>query len=195
MEDITNRFKGYNDEQISIALQSEFSLSKSTTSSTLVDDNESVSVSLSSVSVSNRSCPESPITIISDYHNDYFKDDNAYSLYEKVKRGNPEAMFKLAVCFWRGKHVKKSQKHAIIWFRKAALAGNSDAQFNLALCYYDGKKGIEKNEKRALYWFSKSAKNNNVNAQYLLGVIYDVEKNEDLAMKWYQKAAEQVSLM
>jgi len=101
-------------------------------------------------------------------------------------------MFKLAVCFWKGKHVKKSQKHSIIWFRKAAMAGHPDAQFNLALCYYDGKKGLEKNEKRALYWFSKAAKNNNVNAQYLLGVIYDVKKNEDIAMKWYQKAAEQV---
>jgi len=101
------------------------------------------------------------------------------AISEKVKNGNTEAMFKLAVCFWKGKHVKKSQKHAIIWFRKAAMAGHPDAQFNLALCYFDGKKGLEKNEKRALYWFSKAANKNNVNAQYLLGVIYDVKKNEE----------------
>ncbi|OUM58291.1 hypothetical protein PIROE2DRAFT_16477 [Piromyces sp. E2] len=70
MEDITSRFKGYNEEQISIALQSEFSLSNtnSSSSSTLkvVDD-------CKSLSSSNQSCFESPYTFVSEYDNDYCK--------------------------------------------------------------------------------------------------------------------------
>ena len=56
----------------------------------------------------------------------------------------------------KGRGVKKNQKEAIKWYRRAADKGVPEAQFNLGLAYYNGT-GIVRNYIQAHKWWNLTA--------------------------------------
>jgi len=85
-------------------------------------------------------------------HNQWFKE----ALIERAK-----AQYELGMRFFDGNGVRKSEKEAMKWWRRAAEKGNADAQYMLGYLYEYGYGDMRKAEK----WFRKSAKNGNIRAK------------------------------
>ena len=73
------------------------------------------------------------------------------SLRDAAEKGEPEAQYKLGVCYANGDGVEKDLKQAAYWWRKAAEQGFAPAQLNLGFCYYNGED-VEKDLKQAAYY-------------------------------------------
>jgi len=93
-----------------------------------------------------------------------------------------------------GKGVRKSDRRAIGWWRKAADQGSADAEFNLGEFYALGL-GVKRNDQEAIKWYRKAADQNEADAQYHLGLMYEggngVASDLVQAMHWYHLAAAQ----
>ena len=117
---------------------------------------------------------------------------------EKLKRdaeaGDAEAQADLGVCYALGRGVKRDDREAVKWFRKAAEQGYAYAQSMLGRCYADGQ-GVKQDYREAVKWIRKAAEQGNASAQFNLGVHYadgqGVKQDYGEAVKWYRKAAEQ----
>ena len=69
-------------------------------------------------------------------------------------RGNAEALFSLAFCFFMGYGVEKDQAEAVYWWKRAADKGSIEAMRNLVSCYAQGF-GVEQDEVFAEEWTQK----------------------------------------
>ena len=109
---------------------------------------------------------------------------------EKAIAGDAQAQYNLAQCLMSGREIRKNEKEAVKWYKKAARQGNSDAQRSLGAKAY-----LISNYRKAVYWYKKAARQGNSDAQCLLGDCYmlgnGVLKSYAKAEKWYKKAAEQ----
>ena len=98
--------------------------------------------------------------------------DNIETLTAKAEKGDAEAQYNLAKCYYDGKEVEQSFEKAAEWFEKAAQQGYAKAQYFLGLCYDKGE-GVEISKEKALYWFIKSCDNSYEPACELLNKIKD----------------------
>lgn len=77
-------------------------------------------------------------------------------LKAKGEAGDPDAQNSLGVCYRLGAGVRKDEKEAVKWYRKAADRGHPKAQFSLGACYAEGT-GVFKNDAEAAKWYRKAA--------------------------------------
>ena len=131
-----------------------------------------------------------------------FKGKPQTTAEERVKRyisaaekGNVDAQYKLALCYYKGEGIAQSYSNAIEWFRKAAENGNADAQYSLGMCYFEGHACCDTmSNAEAVAWLQKAAENGVPEAQYVIGVFYyngeNLPKSEEKAKEWFRKAAE-----
>lgn len=114
-------------------------------------------------------------------------------LHPLADRGNANAQTALAMMYWDGRGVGKSQSEAARWFRRAAEQGDADAQTMLGNLYLSGQ-GVEQNQAEALRWYRKAADQGNLRAFTRLGLVYaqgkGVTRDLDEAVKWYRRAAD-----
>ena len=75
-----------------------------------------------------------------------------------AQAGDPEAMYKLSICYRDGLGVPRSRAESLVWCRKAAAKGYSKAIYNLGVAYLNGL-GVAKDEKQAVEWFRQAAVN------------------------------------
>ena len=98
--------------------------------------------------------------------------------------------YKKAYRYEKGIKVRKSQKNAIKWYKKAANKSHRKAQYRLGILYYK-----QKNYKKAKYWLEKRAKDGEPDAQYhhanILRFGLGTKQRTSSARKWYLKAAKQ----
>ena len=117
-----------------------------------------------------------------------------YSEELKVRgeAGDADAQYSLGVCYRLGGGVRKDEKEAVKWYRKAADQGDDRAQFSLGACYAEGT-GVVKNDSEAAKWYRMAAEQGHLGAQNQLGKCYQegkgVSKNMTEAVKWFEKAA------
>ncbi len=129
--------------------------------------------------------------------------------HELAEQNDPEAQYKLGLCYSQGKEVAdvdyffwgsdkskvvlRDEKEAVSWFRKAAEQGYKEAQYSLALCYANGT-GVEEDEKEATQWFLMAARQGHLEAQYNTAIRYEngtgILRDDHQAAHWYRKAAE-----
>jgi len=119
----------------------------------------------------------------------------AFDNYTKAyKKGDIEALYKLGLCYRRGKGTKQNLKEAYNCFIKAASNKNIEAIKNLYEFYEKGLF-VQKNINDAVYWLSKAAELGDVESQCRLGKCfidgYGTEKSNEKAAYWFARAAEQ----
>lgn len=115
-------------------------------------------------------------------------------LFEQVAKGDAEAEFNLAQCYYKGVLVARSDSKAVEYYKKSAQHGNVKALYNLGQCAEHGIF-LKKDEAEAFGYYMSAAKAGNAKAQsalaecYLIGTGIDCDKDE--AEKWYKKSAQQ----
>jgi TPR repeat protein len=119
-------------------------------------------------------------------------DPGLRATYEKAGRGDPAAMYSIAIAYSSGEGAKKDDTEATKWFSKAADAGLTDAMYELGVSYANGR-GVPQNYGEAATWFRKAADAGDADAMVSLGKVYEngygVTENRAEAIAWYRKAA------
>ncbi len=112
---------------------------------------------------------------------------------QAAKQGGSYDQYMLALMYYEGRGVTKSEQRAVSLLNKAANQGLAKAQFTLALMLYEGH-GVKKKEMAAIQWFKRAANQGLADAQYAMGLIYAINDrflNEAKAVKWWRAAAAQ----
>lgn len=84
-------------------------------------------------------------------------DNSINDSYARAKKGDAEAMYKLAGYYFTGTGVTRSYADAFDWYEKAAKKGHVGAMEKLGDCYYYGY-GVEKSYSKAEKWYKKASK-------------------------------------
>ena len=79
---------------------------------------------------------------------------NMYSM--AAEKGDSDGMWRLALCYEKGKGIEKDFEKSFEWFKKSAEKNNPNGLFGLGECYLGGY-GIEKNYKEAVALYEKAA--------------------------------------
>jgi len=113
-------------------------------------------------------------------------------LEEKANSGDPNTMFRLAVCYTHGKGVGQDYPNAIKWLEKAVSEGHVLAMNNLGMRYIKGE-GVKKDVVKAVELFRKAASQNSPNAYDNIAIRYlkgeAVPASNELAIEYFMKAA------
>lgn len=127
------------------------------------------------------------------YKNGQYKESVKWT-QKAAEQGHEQAQYNLAIAYFNGEGVTKSEEKAVEWFRKAAEQGNGMAQFYLGLAYDKGD-GVEENGEEAFKWYKKAAEQGIREGQCYLAICYfngkGVAKNPAEGIKWVKKSAEQ----
>ncbi len=109
-----------------------------------------------------------------------------------------DALFKLAMDYYKGQDVAKDIPLAIKILQKAAEAGNPAASYKLAMMAYLGTE-VPRDASKAISAFTASAEMGHPPSQYALGMIFfhgrDTERDLLRATAWLERAAERGHLM
>lgn len=60
-------------------------------------------------------------------------------VHDAAEQGDPEAQYKLALMYLEGDRVKKNEKTAVHWLKKAADQEHMEAMKKLSWCYLNGR--------------------------------------------------------
>ena len=111
------------------------------------------------------------------------------------KRGDAEALGKLAFCYEYGRGVESDLKKAENLYRISALRGNAMSQFKYAEFIANGTLSGNPDVRKAIPWYEKAMKQNNPQAAFRLGVFHlegiGMEKDERKAAQLFLAAARQ----
>lgn len=93
------------------------------------------------------------------------KYERAFQLYKTISEGceNIDAVFNLAMCYYRGIGTEKNVQEALKWFMNAAEQGDDQAMYNIAITYHDGKE-VNRDMNEAKKWYMKAASKGNQRA-------------------------------
>ena len=112
-------------------------------------------------------------------------------LEKLAARGNGEALYHLGMAYWTGTGVKKDQRNAIDYFRRAAAAGDPLGAYKLG-CLFDGQDGVmPRDAVEALKHKKKAADAGYALAQQDVAALYAQQGNFGTAIEWLEKAASQ----
>ena len=94
--------------------------------------------------------------------------------------------------------LKKDDKTALEWYRKAADKGHADAMNMIGRYYDEGWGGLEEDKAAALEWYRKAADAGSVFALYYIATYYEdgsggLKADKATALEWYRKAADAIS--
>ncbi|KAI9253007.1 hypothetical protein BY458DRAFT_522478 [Sporodiniella umbellata] len=96
--------------------------------------------------------------------------EKAFGLYLQGSKSNhPESTYRVAVCYELGLGAKRSRKHAVQFYRKAANLGDPSAMYKL------GMMSLKSQPKESLSWFLRAAQvadEKNPHALHELGLIH-----------------------
>jgi TPR repeat protein len=93
--------------------------------------------------------------------------DTADRYLTAAYKGNVEAQYKLAECYYNGRGVDIDYASAGTWYRKSAEAGYAQAQYSLGNLLYIGL-GVDEDEAEAVKWYQKAADSGNAKAKSIL---------------------------
>jgi len=121
--------------------------------------------------------------------------DTIEQITAKAEAGDPEAQFKLTMCYFNGDGVPQSQNKALDWCAKAAKQGLAPAQYALGNAYANAYFLRTHDYNEAAKWYLKAAEQGFAKAQSILGSYYasgkGVARDDVLACKWLYLAASQ----
>ncbi len=110
-----------------------------------------------------------------------------------AERGDPDAQYNLAICYFKGQGVPADAARAVAWLEPAADGGDADAQYRLAKALSSGE-GVAQDPGRALTLFRRAAEQSNARALNALGWAYrdgnGTAPHPELALRYFREAAE-----
>ncbi len=115
--------------------------------------------------------------------------------WERAKKGDAEAMYRLGLLYKLGKGVSPDRSEALHWYQRAADMGNAKAEYLLGTIYFDGQGGgpPEYWYPLGLFWLRKSADQGDPDGLASLGGVYyagqGVAVDPTEAYFWYSLAA------
>ncbi|CAG8579245.1 10889_t:CDS:1, partial [Acaulospora morrowiae] len=110
-------------------------------------------------------------------------------LHSLAEMDLPNYQFYLGVKYHTGDGIKKDDKEAAKWFRKAAEQGLSSAQFMLGFLYMIGM-GVQHDIQQGLHWYHLAARQNDPIAMRNIAYHHLTEKDYKNAKDWFCKAYE-----
>lgn len=115
----------------------------------------------------------------------------AKEFIKNAKRGNAEAQYQLARCYFHGYGTKVNEKKAFKWYQKSAKQGHSAAEYMLGHCYACGN-GTRIDKTKAFAWYMNSAQQGDADAEAAVGVSYlvggGVGEDNAKALFWLETA-------
>ena len=98
-----------------------------------------------------------------------------------------DAMWLLAMMYYKGIGVLEDPKKAFIWFQNAAVLGDPDS-INFIGFMYESGVGIDKNLDQARVWYEKAAEKGSVDAMCNLSILQMRMNNNTASYMWYKLA-------
>ena len=91
--------------------------------------------------------------------------ERAFQLFKTISEGsgNIDAVFNLAMCYYRGIGTEKNVQEALKWFKNAAEQGDDQAMYNIAITYHDGLE-VSRDMNEAQKWYMRAASKGNQRA-------------------------------
>ena len=124
--------------------------------------------------------------------NSYLTDYQRY-IYA-AQDGDPEAQFRIGICYSTGNGIGKDMKKAAYWWQLGATQEDPSCQYELGLCYLKGN-GVSQNNSKGAALIKSAAQQGMPEAQSKMGILYrdgqGVIQNMQTAILWWTKAAEQ----
>lgn len=118
------------------------------------------------------------------------------ALRRQARRGDPEAEWGVADRYGDGCKdrsgkivVKRNQRKAVRWFRRAAEHGSSPAQNTLGVLLSNGE-GLRKDVDAALAWLRKAFRAGDPCAAQNMAITYREIGDLRAAVKWFRKSSE-----
>lgn len=109
-----------------------------------------------------------------------------------AEKGHAGAQYRLGVCYYKGRGVKKDWNEAFRWFYEAARQDDPDALYRLGLCY-EQAIGTDRDMERALFCWGRAAEFGHADAQCKVGEMLIPLGEYDEAIERLRKPAEQGS--
>ena len=129
--------------------------------------------------------------------------EKSFPLLEQLANsGNPDAMFRLGVCYYWDEGVAPSNPTSINltkcadWMLKAVNLGNSDAMLWLGRYMYANGEGVEKDQNKSAEYSEKSANRGNYSAMIYMGLGEDnAERGTQLMTEGFSGLLKKSSLL
>jgi len=114
---------------------------------------------------------------------------NAIAFFFKAaEKGLPAAESEVASYYAQ---VRKDDKTALQWYKKAAAGNNVDAQHHLGIMFYYGRAMRHRDVDEARRWWFKAAEQGYDLSQFALGRMFYDQHDYGQARKWFEAAAGQ----
>ena len=97
----------------------------------------------------------------------------------KSSEHEPSSQHYLGHLYEYGKGIKRNDKKAVDWYKKAAKGGSSEAQYCLGSMYDHGSV-VKQDDKLAIKWYAKSAAQGNVKAKNCLHAVCYYDRIKDI---------------
>ncbi|NRG19609.1 SEL1-like repeat protein [Rhizobiales bacterium] len=114
------------------------------------------------------------------------------SLRQAAEKGDPRALFEVAVRYSEGKGVSPDLAKAVKYYEEAAAGGLAPAQYRLGSLYEKGQ-GVEKNLETARLWYRRAADQGSAKATHNLAVLHaegiSGDPDFEVAADWFERAA------
>ena len=123
--------------------------------------------------------------------------DEVSRLRDNANQGNPQSQTEYADCFSTlfiksAEGIKRDDREAFRWYKKAAEQGYAKAEHALSCYYYTGTV-VSKDQEESVKWEEKAANKGLPEAQWGLGVTYAIGAGVSIdpkkAKEWMIKAA------
>ena len=112
-------------------------------------------------------------------------------LYEAIDGGDPEAQYRMGLCFHTGFEVTQSYKLSTHFFFEAAIRGHAKSMHSLGICYKYGE-GVALDNTKALEYFHLAVRNGYVFSNCELGFMnfhgYGTMRNYEAAEHYLKTA-------
>lgn len=118
------------------------------------------------------------------------KPGEAFKLFmQSASEGDSSAYLNIGFFYDTGLAVRKNEKRALYWYKKAAKHGSCSAYSNIGTIYRD-----KKDFKRARFWFQKALKAGDGDAALELGKLYLSQKKFSEAVRCFNTAIKSKSV-
>jgi TPR repeat protein len=102
---------------------------------------------------------------------------------------DPEAQYKLGLCYETGFFSEQDLKLAFFWYKKAAKQGHRAAQTCVGGCYFYGK-GVPTDSEQSFEWNMKSALQGSGTSLYNVGMAYMDKKDYEKSREFFKKSVD-----
>lgn len=123
-----------------------------------------------------------PVTVSAYTYKDFLY------LSKKAEAGDPVAMRKVGVYYYKGSSGSRDFNQALAWFKKSAEAGDAESMRYVGILYFNGE-GVPRDYNAAKYWYQKAVDAGDSKAPKYLADINEIIASQSTVQNATQRAA------